>query len=288
MRILARVVVALAVAAAHAGPLLAQTQEQPPPPPNLLVIFREEVRPGKGGAHEASELSWGAAYRKADAPIQWLGMTSLSGPTEAWFISGYDSYASFQKVNDAFEASPALRAEGQKFAAQESDILSRTSTIIASLRPDMGYGQPVSIPQMRYMQVDLVQIRPGYGVQFGEMLRESRAAHEKAQMKEEWAVYSVDSGMPAGTYLFLYPRRTLAALDEVGKMHTAASYRDAVGESGRARYNQFVREAVVSQETLLFGFRPGMSLMPKEFMAADPDYWTPKGPATPRKPGEKP
>ncbi len=38
-----------------------------------------------------------------------------------------------------------------------------------------------------------------------------------------------------------------------------------------------LREAVASQETLLFGFRPGMSLMPKEFMAADPDYWTPEG-----------
>ena len=84
--------------------------------------------------------------------------------------------------------------------------------------------------------------------------------------------------MPAGTYPFLYPRRTLAALDEVGKMHTAGPFRDAVGESGRARYSQFLREAVVSQETLPFGFRPGMSLMPKEFMAADPRLLDPEGP----------
>ena len=70
-----------------------------------------------------------------------------------------------------FGGEPGSARRGQKFAAQESDILNRTSTIIASLRPDF------------------VQIRPGYGVQFGEMLRESRAAHEKAQMKEDSAVY---------------------------------------------------------------------------------------------------
>jgi hypothetical protein len=107
-------------------------------------------------------------------------------------------------------------------------------------------------------------------------------------MKEEWAVYSVDSGMPAGTYLFLYPRRTLASLDELGQMHTAAGYRDAVGESGRARYTQFLRDGLVSQETRLFAFKPGMSLMPKEFMDQDTGYWTPKAPAVARKPGEKP
>ena len=286
MKVFVRLSVVLAVAT-HAWPLLAQTSE-PQPPPNLLVIYREEVRPGRSGAHEASELSWAAAYRKTQAPIHWLAMTSLTGPSEAWFLSGYDSYAAFQKVDDAFTNDAALQAESQKFSAMEADILNRTSMIIASLRPDFGYGEPVRIPQMRYMQVDIVQIRPGYGVQFGELLRESRAAHEKAQMKEQWAVYAVESGMPSGTYLFMYPRRTLAALDEVGPMHSEAPYREAVGESGRARYGQFLRDAVVSQETLLFAFKPGMSLMPKEFMDQDAAYWTPKPPAAPRKPGEKP
>lgn len=285
---IARLPVLLMMAAVHAVPVLSYAQQQPPPPPNLLVIYREEVRPGKGGAHEASELSWAAAYRKAEAPIHWLGMTSVTGPSEAWFLSGYDSYAAFQKVDDAFTTNAALQAESQKFSAMESDILSGTSMIIARLLPELGYGNPVSIPQMRYMQVDMVQIKPGYGQQFTELLRESRAAHEKAQMKEAWAVYAVDSGMPAGTYLFIYPRRTLASLDEVGPMHSAVAYRDAVGESGRARYGQFMRDAMVSQETRLFAFKPGMSLMPKEFMDQDTGYWTPKAPAVARKPGEKP
>ena len=73
-------------------------------------------------------------------------------------------------------------------------------------------------------------------------------------MNEHWAVYAVQSGMPAGTFLFLYPLASLDALDAVQPMHTANDYRDAVGESGRARQNDIVRDGVAMQQTLLFAF----------------------------------
>lgn len=292
MRQVVRLPIALAAAVVLTPflPVLSQTQ-QPPPPPNLLVIYREEVKPGKGAAHETNEKAWAGAYTKTQAPITWLGMTSLSGPSEAWFLTALDSYAALEKMENALEGNATFSDDGDRYSAAEGDLLSRTSTIIASLRPALGYGDPVSIPHMRYMQIDVVQIKPGYGPQFVETMQESVAAHTKAQMKEAWAVYSVDSGMPAGTFLVLHPRRSLASLDDAGAMHTAAAYRGAVGESGRARFTQFMRGAVVMQGTRLFALKPAMSLLSKDFIAQDPEFWTPKpamSPAAGKNPGEKP
>jgi hypothetical protein len=282
----------LGFALVNASPLAAQTtptSKDPNDPPNLLVIYREEVRPGKGGAHTANEQAWAAAFTKSQAPIHWLAMTTLAGPSEAWFLSAFDSYAAFEKVETAMESSAALAAEQDKFSSQESDLLSRTSAIIARYQPAMSYQPKVSIPQMRYMQIDVVQLKPGHGGDYTEAWRSIVASHEKAKLNEHWAVYAVQGGMPTGTFLFIYPLKSLDHLDGVPAMHTGTEYRDAVGESGRARQNQLTRDGVETQQTLLFAFQPRMSLLSKDFIDQDSAYWAPKPApvASAKKPGDK-
>jgi len=252
------------------------TPQAPDDPPNLLLIYREEVRPGKAAAHTTNEQAWAAAFTKGQAPIHWLGMTTIAGPNEAWFLSPYDSYAAFQKVESAMEASAPLTVEQDKYSSQEADLLDRTSAIIARYQPALSYQPKVSIPQMRYMQIDVVQLNPGHGGDYTEAWRAIVAAHEKAKMNEHWAVYAVQSGMPTGTFLFIYPLKSLEHLDGVAGMHTSNEYREAVGESGRARQNQITRDGVAMQQTLLFAFRPRMSLLPKDFIDQDSAFWAPK------------
>ena len=273
-----RVGVLLGVAVSIGSALAAQstTPQDPNTPPPLLVIYREEVKPGKAAAHSANEQAWAAAFTKGQAPVRWLGMSSIAGPSEAWFLSRYDSYADFQKTEDAMEASAALTADQDKFSTQDGDLLSRTSAIMARYQPALSYQPNVAIPKMRYMQVDIVQVRPGRGGDFTEAWRSIVAAHEKAKMNEHWAVYAVQSGMPNGTFLFLYALPSLDALDRVQPMHVGNEYREAVGESGRTRQNEIVRDSVATQQTMLFAFKPGMSLLTKEFIGQDPAFWTPK------------
>jgi hypothetical protein len=268
----------LGFALVNASSLAAQTppSKEADDPPNLLVIYREEVRPGKAAAHTTNEQAWAAAFTKGQAPIHWLGMTTIAGPNEAWFLSPYDSYAAFQKVESAMEASAALTVEQDKYSSQETDLLDRTSAIIARYQPALSYQPKVSIPQMRYMQIDVVQLNPGHGGDYTEAWRAIVAAHEKAKMNEHWAVYAVQSGMPTGTFLFIYPLKSLEHLDGVPGMHTSNEYREAVGESGRARQNQITRDGVAMQQTLLFAFRPRMSLLPKDFIDQDSAFWAPK------------
>jgi len=72
----------------------AQTSSPAPgTPPKVITIFREEVKVGKGAAHEKFETNFVRASARAKWPTHYLAMTALSGPSEAWYLTGYDSFA---------------------------------------------------------------------------------------------------------------------------------------------------------------------------------------------------
>lgn len=271
----------LAVGAAEAQ------QAAPVSTPPLLLVYREEVRPGRGAAHAANESAWAAAFTKAGAPERWLAMTTLAGPSEAWFLSGYPSYEAYQQVQDEMNANAAIAAEGDKYSAQDGEHLSRTSTILAAYRPALSYQSDIRLPEMRYMQVDVVRVKQGHDAAFRSAWRQIVEAHTKAKMDEHWAVYEVDAGMNDLTFFFFYPRKALAEIDKAGPMHAADAYRDAVGESGRQQMREMTQASVESSQTLIFQLRPQMSLLGKEWIDVDPAFWAPKPPPAPAKPVKK-
>ena len=65
-------------------------------------------------------------------------------------------------------------------------------------------------------------------------------------MDEHWRVYQVQAGMPDGTFLFFFAMPDMATFDRSGPMHGADAYRNAVGETGRARLREMQVEAVDS------------------------------------------
>jgi hypothetical protein len=255
--------------------------------PQVLLIYREEVKPGRAAAHSANESAWAAAFAKAEAPERWLAMTTMAGPSEAWFLSGYPSYEGYQKVQDAMSANAALTAEGDRFSALDGEHLSRTSTILATYRPALSYQADVRLPDMRYMQVDVVRVKAGYDNEFRDAWRGIVAAHTQAKLDEHWAMYEVDAGMPDTTFLFFYPRKSLAEIDKAGPMHAADTYRNAVGESGRQKQREMMRGSVEASQTLVFQLRPQMSLLTKEWIDGDPAFWALKPPPAPAKPAKK-
>ena len=268
------------------APVFAQTA----PPPPLLQIIREEVRPGKGAAHAANESAWGAAMVKGQSPITWLAMRAIAGPSEAWFITGWPSWAEKEKADKAFEANAALSAEdGKKFSTTDGDNLSRSSTLYANYRPGLSYRPGVDLTKMRYMAVDVVRVKPGRTAEFAEAWRMMVAAHTTAKMDEHWAVYSVNAGMADGTFFFMYPAATLAELDASGPMHGSDEFSKAVGEGGRNKMNAATIASIESETRLIFQLSPQMSSLPKTWSEADP-FWAPKAPApvvAAKKPGDK-
>ncbi|MGZ5381184.1 MAG: hypothetical protein ACXWFQ_04945, partial [Thermoanaerobaculia bacterium] len=76
-----------------AFPLRAAESPGPSAPPKVLQIFREEVKVGKAPAHVKVEKGFVAAFARANWPTHYLAMTTVTGPSEAWFLTGYPSFA---------------------------------------------------------------------------------------------------------------------------------------------------------------------------------------------------
>ena len=243
-------------------------------PPKVIQIYREEVKPGKGAAHEKVEVGWPRAFAKANSPTHYLAMTSVSGPTEAWFISGFDSLAAWEKDTQNNDNNPALSAELQRLSAQDGELLSNVRSVVATYHADMSYrANGINIGEMRYFYITTVRVRPGSD--YSEINKIALAAHEKANVPERWAVFEVTYGMPRGTFLIIQPLKSLAEVDAFPQTHGQA-YRDAIGEDGSKKLSELAKAAVISTETNIYALNPKMSYPSKETVAVDPAFWAPK------------
>jgi len=257
----------------------------PEAPAKVLQIIREEIKAGRATAHEKYEAGYVKAY-KAAKRTPYLAMSALTGPSEAWFIVSFPSYAALEKETDATAKDATLSAELERL--DEGDTAYRTGgrTMIAEYKPELSYHARGDFSGVHYVEVTIVHVRPGHSREYEELVSASRKAHEQANVDEHFGVYEIASGMPTGTYVVFAGLNSLAELDS--DPHGQA-YRDAVGDEGRAKMQKLIADSVVSADRMVFQFSPRMSNPPAWLLRTDPVFWTPAKPVVrPAMPGAKP
>jgi hypothetical protein len=263
--------------AALAAPMSVFAQGAPMGPPPIAQIFREVVKQGKGPAHEKLETEWSRALANAKYPVNFIAISSLTGPAEAWFLSGYGSWAEYEKANNEINGSAALAAVDTKYRSQEVDMLTDSRGMLAWYRDDLSYlpgKEPLGT--MRYFSITRTQIRPGHSGEFEEARKMIKAAHEKASLSDGFVIYEVTSGAPAGTFLTFVARKSLAEIDQGAQIHGAAYLAALGGDSAQKKLAALASSGTITAETNQFAFSPAMSYPAKETVAADPAFWTPK------------
>jgi hypothetical protein len=259
-------------------------QAQSPEPPHLLRIFREDIKSGKGSAHEKVESAYARTFAKSGYP-SYLALDGSTGTNQAWFLESYDSYESMEKAIQIAQKEP-LKTTLSQLDAQDGELRTGERGMIAAYQKDMSYlPVPSNLAKARFVNISTVRVRPGHAADFAEMRKLVNAAFEKGESKQRRVVYSVASGMPAGTYLILAAMDSLRAMDAPA---FGTSMAEAFGAENLARYNKLQAEIVISSEFTLFAINPKMSNPPKEFIAADPDFWAPKPKPAAAKPAAKP
>ena len=112
-------------------------------------------------------------------------MVSVTGPSEAWFVSGFDSLAAWEKDRLDNEKNAVLTAQLDQLGEKDGEVLSGVRSIVARYREDLSYRPGgVNIGQMRYFYVTTFRIRPGHENDYTEANKIVRAAHEKANVPE--------------------------------------------------------------------------------------------------------
>jgi len=102
--------------------------------PKMLTIVREEVKPGRSAEHARHEAGWPAAFEKAKSPDYYIAMTSLTGPSEAWYLIPTESHAAVAETMKREDKDPVLSAELSRLGARDAEFISRSTVLQAAGR----------------------------------------------------------------------------------------------------------------------------------------------------------
>ncbi|HXQ25567.1 MAG TPA: hypothetical protein VN822_04090 [Candidatus Acidoferrales bacterium] len=258
-----------------------RAQDQTAPPPKVLLIIREMVKVGKGEAHAKNEAAFVRAFAAVKAPDRYLAVTTMSGPSEAWFLEGFDSFAEWEKTNK-YDDQPKVGAAVGPIMEKDAEYIADGNQTVATFNEKWSYRPAMNVSEMRYFEVETIRLRPGHDKDWEDLVTLYNATAEKINMDEHDIFYEARYGAPAGTLYIFTPRKSLADLDAA--MGAGKAFQDALGPDGQKKWAQLIEATIANDNTTLVEFSPEMSFPPEAWVKADPDYWKPKPMAAPRTP----
>jgi len=267
-------IAAIALACLTAGSAATlRAQDQNSPIPKVLLIEREMVKFGKDAGHGKNEAAYARAAAASKSPDHYLAVTTMSGPSEAWFLVGFDSYADWQKAS-AYDAQPKLQALFGPLEEKDADYVSDGNSTVATYNEKWSYRPGMNIAEMRYFEVETIRLRPGRDKDWEDLITLYKATAEKIHMDEHDIFFEGRYGAPNGTIYIFTPRKSLGDLDAA--MGTGKAFEDALGMEGQKRWGELLEAAIAGDSTTLVRFSPEMSYPDDEWVKADPGFWKPK------------
>jgi hypothetical protein len=253
---------------------------QEPPPPNVLFIVREEIKPGKDAAHVEESNRFRQLLRKIKSPYGRIGMTPVAGNEhEVLYIWPFESFASVEKMNLDMEkwATGEFKADFDAIAPGPEDLHVSQRDMVAVFRPDLSYGMNLNIPEMRYMMISTIRVRPGQTMNFMNGVNMYLAGLKKGNVDSHFAMFQVMAGTQDGIYLVIEPMKSLAEMDKL--QERMKGFRDAMGPEGLKDLNKIASEVFNPGETTIYAFNPRMSYVLDAFAERDKSptpFWNPK------------
>jgi hypothetical protein len=258
------------------------------PPPKVLSVFREFVKPGKGGAlHEKAESAFVQAMTRAKWPTHYLAATSISGKPRVLFLTGYDSFEAWEKDTLAAQSNATLSAALDRAGVADGELLSDADASALVYHDEYSLRAAVDIAHMRYFEISLYRVRAGHDKDWDSLVKMVKAAYEKIP-DVHWATYQAVYGQEGDTYVVFTPMKSAAEIDKAFAQDK--QFMAAMGEDGMKKFAELLAVTIEFSQHNLFAFSPKMSFVSDEWIKADPDFWKPKpsAAAAPKKTEEKP
>lgn len=260
----------LLLAAMAAG----QTQEQ------YLDVFIAQVKPEKRADFDAINKKMVAANRqnKGDS---WLAMETVYGRGDrVTFISTRDSYADADKGGQMFDQALQKtygKAAADKMGQDFGQCLASSRAELRRRRWDLSSNAPADAAAMskmlantRFLRTATVHVKPGQVAAFEGLLKDLRAAREKASPPQTTLVSQAVAGQEGTVFYVTSLQTSMAGFDAIPALP------QLLGEEGYAKYLKTSADVVENTETAINRFLPELSNAPEDVVAAAPDYWRPK------------
>lgn len=255
-------------------------------PPKVLVVQREYIKPGMAGsAHMKTESAFVQAMTAAKWPTHYLGMDSMSGVSRALFLVGYDSFAAWEKDNQAQQKNATLSAAFDKAIVADGQLLTSYDSGVLAYREDLSLRPTAAnVAQSRYFDIMRFKVRPGHEKEFEDLTKMYVDGLGKANPDAHWAMYqSVYGADNGGVYLLFSAMKSLAEVDS--GMSNDKKFAEQMGGDGMKKISELAAACIQEVSENLFAFNPKMSYPADAWVKADPSFWKP---APAPKPAAKP
>jgi hypothetical protein len=279
--------IVLGLSLAVAGSLPAATQDASTATasaPKYLQVIVEYTKPGKGGlAHDKTESAFVQAMRKAKFPLHYTAYNAISGRARAIYLGAFNSFDEMQQANKIYDT-PAVASEFERINVADGELLDESHVLIFSSDPELSFHSKTPGPQNRYLEADIVQVRPGHGKDFEDLMKLYMAAFDKAGTTQHWGAYRTEYGESIGEYVFLTSSNSEAEIDQ--RFSEDPKIRTALSEEDLKKIRELRAASIASERVELYSVNPAQSYVTEDFIKADPGFWKPKTAAPATKPAQ--
>ena len=237
----------------------------------ILNIYQEEVKLGMDGLHAANEAGWPAALAKAGSPGTYLALVSMTGTSQVWYTSSFESYAKEGELIERNEADPVLTAELARLWQNDGQFLESGRAIQLVARPDLGHGSFADLTKDRFWDITTFRVRPGHEPQFEAAAKTYGEVSERLGADVNYRVYQVTAGMSGVNFMLFSSVDDYADFDE--GMAVGNTIFAGMTDQERAVFETFSLEAVQTTINNRFRLDAGMSYVDAATRAADPEFW---------------
>jgi hypothetical protein len=273
MKLLSPVVLGLSLAVA--GSMLSAAQDSSSTF-KVLQITREDVKPGKGGAHNKTESAFVQAMIKSKFPANYIALNAMSGRTRVLYLTLYDSFADWEKDNKIVDNNPTLSAELERASAADGELLDNLENIIFTFESDASLKPRSDLSHARYMEMSVFHVRGGHRDDWNKLVKLVKEGHEKAGTSAHWSMYEVAYGSNDGTHMVLSADDSMADIDT--GFAENKKFSDALGPDKMKEMRDLSAAAIESSYSQLFSINPKQSYPKEEWVKNDPDFWKPAAP----------
>jgi hypothetical protein len=248
--------------------------------PKYLQVIVEYTKPGKGGmAHDKTESAFVQAMAKAKFPLHYTAYNAMTGRARALYLSAFNSFDEMQQANKIYDA-PAVASEFERINVADGELLNETRVLIFSSDPDLSYHSKTPGPQNRYLEADIMEVRPGHGKEFEDLMKMYMALADKAGSSEHWGAYRTEYGESVGTYVFLTASKSMAEIDQ--RFSEDPKLMAAMSDDDKKKIRELRAASVESERVELYSVNPAQSYVSEDWVKAD-SFWKPKPAAAAKK-----
>jgi hypothetical protein len=247
--------------------------------PKYLEVNVEYTKPGKSGlAHDKTESAFVQTMTKAKFPLHYTAYNSLTGQPRAIYLSGFNSLDELDKANKTMQT-PAIAPEFERANVADGELLESTKWLIFESVPELSFHSRRPGPQNRFMEAQVLMIRPGHTKDFEDLAKMVIAAQEKSGSSNHWGAYRIRFGEQAGAYALLTAANSMADLDEI--FGEQPKYMASLSDEDKKKMNELRAAAIESSHSELYAINPVQSYVEEDWIKADPEFWKPKHAAAP-------